>query len=196
MESIKIKKFDHTFKVASNIGYLRPDGKWVTLYESIFIVLNEEGVVVAWQFTKTTSLEEEKSLLLSLKKILELPSLIVYVDNCCQVRRQLQEIFGHDVLVKFHTVQRVSRAMCKQHTFYLPCIHDFRLSLRNSVDRGKRRLMHTPDADVINRNIERFINIWSKTEINIITPKVAKKMQSHVSHGCLSNIEPGGGTIQ
>lgn len=56
MESIKIRKYiciDHTFKVASNIGYLRSDGKWVTLYESIFIVLNEEGVVVAWQFTKT-----------------------------------------------------------------------------------------------------------------------------------------------
>ena len=53
----------------------------MTLYESIFIVLNEEGAVVAWQFTKTTSLEEVKPLLLSLTKRIELPdneSLTVY----------------------------------------------------------------------------------------------------------------------
>ena len=30
---------DYTFKVASNNGYLRPDGKWVTLFGSIFIGL-------------------------------------------------------------------------------------------------------------------------------------------------------------
>lgn len=53
MTSIKVQsciRLDHTFKVASNIGYLRPDGKWVTLYESIFIVLNEDGTVEAWQY--------------------------------------------------------------------------------------------------------------------------------------------------
>ena len=49
---------DHTFKVASNIGYLRPDGRWVTQYGSVFIVLNEEGEVVTWQFTNSTSIDE------------------------------------------------------------------------------------------------------------------------------------------
>ena len=209
MDSMRIRKcirLDHTFKVASNIGYLRSDGRWVTLYESIFIVLNEEGAVVAWQFTKTTSLEEVKPLLLSLTKRIELPdneSLTVYVDNCCQVRRQIQDIFGHDVLVKldlFHAVQRVSRAMRKQHTLYLPCIRDFKMTLRNSVDRGKWRAKHTPDSDVINRNIEQFMNTLCMAELSnndIITPKVVKQiqlLQAHINHGCLSNIEPGGGT--
>ena len=209
MDSMRIRKcirLDHTFKVASNIGYLRSDGRWVTLYESIFIVLNEEGAVVAWQFTKTTSLEEVKPLLLSLTKRIELPdneSLTVYVDNCCQVRRKIQDIFGHDVVVKldlFHAVQRVSRAMRKQHTLYLPCIRDFKMTLRNSVDRGKCRAKHTPDSDVINRNIEQFMNTWCMAELSnndIITPKVVKQiqlLQAHINHGCLSNIEPGGGT--
>ena len=36
-------------------------GKWVTLYKSVFIALNEHGQVVKWQFTKTTSLDEVKS---------------------------------------------------------------------------------------------------------------------------------------
>ena len=42
-------RLDHTFKVASNIGYLRKDGKWITQYGSIFIVLNDLGQVLTWQ---------------------------------------------------------------------------------------------------------------------------------------------------
>ena len=48
--------FDHTFKVAANIGYLRSDGKWTTQYNSVFIVMNKEGQVITWQFTKTSSM--------------------------------------------------------------------------------------------------------------------------------------------
>ena len=137
MAGIKIQRcirLDHTFKLASHIGYLRPDGKWVTLFETIFIVLNEEGVVVARQFTKSTSLEEVRPLLCKLKERIELPenaSLSVYVDNCCQVRKQLQDIFGNDVLVKldvFHAVQRILRSMSKKHTLFLPCLQDFKMT--------------------------------------------------------------------
>ena len=39
--------FDHTFKVAANIGYVRSDGEWVTLYNSVLIVMNEMGLIVA-----------------------------------------------------------------------------------------------------------------------------------------------------
>ena len=199
-------RLDHTFKVASNIRYLRSDGKWVTLYDTIFIVLNEEGIVVSWQFTKSTSLEEVKPLLVALKERIELHEhtpLTVYVDNCCHVRRQLKEIFGNDVLVKldlFHAVQRITRSMSKHHPLFMSCVHDFRMSLRDPVDLGKRRTMHTPDIAVINRNIEQFMSVWSRacgTTGSIITSKVAKQvrlLQAHILHGCLSNIEPGGGT--
>ena len=38
--------FDHTFKVASNIGYLREDKKWINVYNSLFLVLNDQGKIV------------------------------------------------------------------------------------------------------------------------------------------------------
>jgi hypothetical protein len=78
---------DHTFKVTANIGYLRADGRWITQYNSLFIVLNNIGQVIAWQFTRTTSFDECEDLLLALKARctqLEQPVLEVYVDNCCQ----------------------------------------------------------------------------------------------------------------
>lgn len=34
---------DHTYKIASNIGYLRQDKKWFCQYDSVFIVLNKGG---------------------------------------------------------------------------------------------------------------------------------------------------------
>ena len=55
--------FDHTFNVATNIGYLREDGRWMQEYDSLFIVLNGEGQVLIWQLTKGTSLDITKNLL-------------------------------------------------------------------------------------------------------------------------------------
>ena len=72
---------DHTFKVASNIGY--KNGKtWVKQYDSILVILNEIGLVKKFQFTKGTSLENTKSLLDELA--IENPSPeFICVDNCC-----------------------------------------------------------------------------------------------------------------
>ena len=46
--------FDHTFKIASNIGYLREDKQWINEYDSLLLILNNEGKVVSWQLTKGT----------------------------------------------------------------------------------------------------------------------------------------------
>lgn len=103
MASLKVTnhiRLDHTFKIASNIGYLCPDKKWVTLYNSIFIVLNEVSQIVTWQFTKTNSLDEVKPLLCNLKERIKNSSFIVYVDNCCQCKFKLKAIFGDDIIVK------------------------------------------------------------------------------------------------
>ena len=32
--------FHHTYKVATNIGYLREDKKWITEYDRLFLVHN------------------------------------------------------------------------------------------------------------------------------------------------------------
>lgn len=54
--------FDHIFKVATNIGYLREDGKWIPQYDGLFIVLNGNGHVLTWQLTEGTSFAHVKSL--------------------------------------------------------------------------------------------------------------------------------------
>lgn len=102
--------FDHTFKVAANIGYLRSDGKWVTQYNSVMIVMNEAGLVTGWQFTKTTSLNEVTQLFCNVHdRMQDLDNLTIIVDNCCSVRGKLSEVFGSNISVKldlFHAVQR------------------------------------------------------------------------------------------
>ena len=74
---------DHTFKVTANLGYLR---HWISLYNSLFIVLNNVGQVLAWKFTQTTSIDEAANLLQSLFMRLQRsssPCQAIYVDNCC-----------------------------------------------------------------------------------------------------------------
>ena len=43
LSTMQYISIDHTFKVAANVGYLRPDGRWITEYDSLFIVLNNIG---------------------------------------------------------------------------------------------------------------------------------------------------------
>ena len=57
---------DHTFKVSSNIG-LWCDGKWIQLYASLFVVMNEIGVVLSWKLCKGTGFHNVKDLLIDLK---------------------------------------------------------------------------------------------------------------------------------
>lgn len=42
---------DHTFKVSANIGFSF-NNRWVKLYDTLFIVLNEEGIVLSWKLCK------------------------------------------------------------------------------------------------------------------------------------------------
>ena len=93
--------FDHTFKLAGNIGYVR-EGKWVNQYNSCFFVLNEKGEVVGWQFTSGVSLEEVSSLLSGIhSRHIEagIPVQRFCVDNCYQARPLIRKTFGFNTTV-------------------------------------------------------------------------------------------------
>ena len=47
--------FDHTSKLAVNIGYNREDDNWIHQYDSLLLVMSEQGKVVTWQLTKGTA---------------------------------------------------------------------------------------------------------------------------------------------
>ena len=134
---------DHTFKVTANIGYLRADGRWITQYNSLFIVLNNIGKVIAWQFTRTTSIDECEDLLFALKDRctwLGQPVMEVYVDNCCQSRNKLQLIFGQDTRVCldiFHAAQRITKTISKRHPLCQSIMKDIKLLFRDPSDIGK-----------------------------------------------------------
>lgn len=55
--------------------------KWITLYDSVFIVLNDVGQVVSWQFTSSTSFDEIKALLSDLKTRLSEPITVFVASN-------------------------------------------------------------------------------------------------------------------
>ena len=70
----------------------------MTQYDSLCCILNEKGQVVAWQLTKGTSFNQVETLLKGLKSRLYKQGVVlkaVYVDNCCQVRQKVQNVFGN-----------------------------------------------------------------------------------------------------
>ena len=146
LTALKLISLDHTFKIASNIGYVRNDGCWVTQYTSVFFVLNEVGQVLTWQLTNTTSIDEVKAVLESLAVRLKKQGVVlplVMVDNCCNSRNKIKGIFGEHVCVcldLFHAIQRISRKLPKFHHL---CMKDLRLLLRDPRDIGSDRKLYT-----------------------------------------------------
>ncbi len=105
--------FDHTFKVAANIGYWE-HGSWRKLYDSLFIIMNEKSDILGWQLTKGTSINNVQQLLEGLNhrlvKFQERSCSYTFngiiVDNCCK----LKDIFGPNIIIKldiFHGIQRI-----------------------------------------------------------------------------------------
>lgn len=103
---------DNTFKVSANIGYWS-NQKWIKLYNAVFIVMNEENKVLAWQLTRGTSIDTMQSLLTGLYQRhqnaqQEIEGIII--DNCCIVKNKINAIFGSRVLIKldlFHAIKRI-----------------------------------------------------------------------------------------
>ena len=92
--------YNHTFKVAANIGLLgHSDKKWEKQYDSMFCILNGK-----------TAFNNVKGLLKNLKGRFDQEKKNVklcIIDNCCAWRGKLQEVFGSGMVVKlelFHAV--------------------------------------------------------------------------------------------
>ena len=197
---------DHTFKVASNIGYLREDDKWVRQYTALFLVMNNEGKVISWQFTNGTSFSYIQKLLTNLKQRFERQGATIQkitIDNCCQWRNKLQDIFGNGITVcldVFHAVQRISRALPKKHKLFHQCIDDLRFVFRAGGDIGIKRCKATPLPSEMLSNMENFIKKWEnvnylgKLLLNNEALNEIEKLKVHIMKGCLSNIEVGCGT--
>ena len=181
--------FDHTFKVAANIGYLRSDGKWVTQYNSVFIVMNQDGQVMGWQFTKSTGMDELKQQFLGIiNRITDFQKLVILADNCCNIHGKLSEVFGENVDVKldlFHAIQRITNKLSKHHPLYKLCTDDLRLVFRQPSVLGHKRKNNTPDPSKILEKMKNFVRKWNEMELNgwqIMNQKVLKEIENLKRH--------------
>ena len=199
--------FDHTFKVASNIGHLRQDGIWVPQYDSLFLVLDSCGKVLTWQLTKGTSFGKVTKLLQDLSERAAAQNKVVkfvYVDDCCKLRRSIQSVFGEETVIKldlFHAVQRITKTMKKRHPEYHNCVGDLRLVFRKDGDVSQERQSHTAPKDVIASKLASFSRKWKDVTdafgnriLTTSSLQAIRNLEKHVISGCLSDIPPGMGT--
>lgn len=195
---------DHTFKVASNIGYLRRDGKWVSQYDSVFFVINCEGKILSWKFTKGTSFQQVEGVLSSIRRRAHNQGNMIklfYIDNCCQWKNKLQGLFGRELLVKldlFHAIQRITKKISKRHQFYGNCVNDLCLVFREKNDQGAKRTKGTPKPTTLLHQLNKFVQKWGvvgdQEVLNVDAIAEIEKLKVHISKGCLSEIPVGGGT--
>ena len=106
--------FDHTIKVAANMGYYREDKVWIPQYDSSFIVMNAKSKVLTWQLTKGTSFEQIRTILEDLNNRAQGQGQQiqnVHIDDCYKLRKKVESLFGPSTAVKldpFHAVQRIT----------------------------------------------------------------------------------------
>lgn len=195
---------DHTFKVASNVGIWQ-NGHWIRQFDSLFSVMNEDGIVPAWQLTRGTGFARVKTLLVEIMNRLVKSGITLEgfsIDNCCAWRLLLQGVFGV-IPVKldlFHAVQRIASKIKKRHPLRRQCLDSFRLVFRMPGDIGKERKKSTPSRSVMLTNLDRFVENWENLEVagEKVLSKNARnqlgKLRAHIEKGCLEGIPPKAGT--
>ena len=184
---------DHTFKVSKHIGVKRgEDSAFVNQFENLFIGLNENGEVVAWRLTKSTSFREVQDTLTELKNRLSASGKllnILVVDDCCSVRASYKSVFP-EAFVKldlYHACQRFVKTLSKGLPKTQQLSKEFGLMFRANGDTGPERERATPDEETIESNLEMFLKKW-ESQLPVATMESIKNLRKHIRKGCCSEL--------
>ena len=156
---------DHTFKVSSNVELFHLN-KWSIQYDSLLLVLNESGQVLAWQLARSTSFKEVYTLLKSVYYRDTEETKEIYIDNCYLWLKNLQLMFGTSIRIKldlFHAIKRLTKEPPKFSTskvLWKQCKEDFRVKFRENNAFGKDRLKATPTKEKMIEKLEHFRRAW------------------------------------
>lgn len=193
--------------IIGNIGLSREfDQRWITQFNSLFCVTNEMGQVMTWKLTNGVAFSNIEDVLTGLKnRIMNQgkQDTEFYVDICCTWRQKIQSVFGPTVCVYldlFHAVKRISSTISKKNPLFYQCVAALKLVFRDPTDKGETRQKPTPSPDIINKNLDTFLEQWrnrtanSKPVINNSTEHEVSNLRKHIGKGCLSGIKPGRGT--
>ena len=184
---------DHTFKVSKHIGVTRgEDSAFVNQFENLFIGLNENGEVVAWRLTKSTSFREVQDTLTELKNRLSASGKLlnmVVVDDCCSVRASYKSVFPEAVvkLDLHHACQRVVKTLSKGLPKTQQLSKEFGLIFRANGDTGPERERATPDEETIESNLEMFLK-KRESQLPVATMESIKNLRKHIRKGCCSEL--------
>ena len=101
----RILSCDHTFKVTKQIGIIRgSDSAFMNQLQNLYVGLNENGEVVMWRLTRSTSLDEIDDLVLDLKERLTTSRdnlEMIIVDDCCPVKNVYHRYFSRVSQVRY-----------------------------------------------------------------------------------------------
>ena len=105
----KSRPVDYTFKVEKSIGgHGKQDENFIKNYKKLFIVLNEEGIVVSWESTDFTSQDKVEPALNDVKfKLKKNQITYIYADTRCTFSNVYDQCFPR-VSIKldlFHATQ-------------------------------------------------------------------------------------------
>lgn len=195
----KVLSCDHTFKISQHVGVTRQDdGKFVRQFENVFLALNENGEVMTWTFTKSTSFSEILNLLKDLKCRLDRAGVsleMVLVDDCCHVKNFYEQIFpGIKIrLDLFHACMRIVQTIPKSNSYSARFSNELSLIFRQDGDLDDERKMPTACPEDIEANLERLLFVWKK-DLNQDTLHEIENLRKHIRKGCLSDIPVGCGT--
>ena len=105
---------NHSFKISKSIGGFRLQYSiFIAENMKLFIVLNEEGLVVNWKMAKATAQKEIEPVLQSVKIMSGASLKYTFTDTCCDCREIYEDIFP-DALIKldlFHACQRITKLL-------------------------------------------------------------------------------------
>ena len=109
---------DHTFKISKNIGVVTEgeEQKFLTKFNNLFIILNDNGQILDWRLIKSTAFHEIDDLLFRLKERVgrQKDSIsMIAIDDCCKNRNKYQSVFPNAQIKLdiFHACQRVLRTL-------------------------------------------------------------------------------------
>ena len=202
MRPVSSISVNHTFKVSKSIGGFRlQDSKFINENMKLFIVLKEEGLVVNWKLTKTTTQKKIEPVLQPVKGMSGASLTYIYMDTCCGCREIYEDIFP-DALIKldlFHACQRITKLLTdKKANLAQRLSQNFGLVFREDNDLSEIRNFETPSKEKTLTNLEHFLQnqceyIRSMPRKESFYQKL-DNLKAHIDRGCLSGFRPGGGT--
>ena len=190
-----------SLKLPTNVG-TNAKGVWKKEVDHLFYCQNEVGQVLTWQLTGTSSFDEIRETLLSIRDRHEQIGKQLKgcsTGFCCDWRDLLMAVFGTDFQVKSDiefAIGKLSERLQEESIMYQPCIDDFQLVFQDPVDTNKVRILPTAQPAVILNNLELFKDKWKKikengkTVLNHSALKAIEELEPHILCGCYSEIIP------